>query len=58
MLNEMLNKKVVVKFLDGQEVIGLLVKFEKDRIYINTGKTCAEIHFISAIKLIRPYEVR
>lgn len=57
-MKELLNKKVVVKFLDGQEIIGVLIKVCDDYVEVDTGKGVPEIHFISALKLIRLYEVR
>lgn len=58
MLKELLNKKVVVKFKDGQEIIGILLKVNDDYIEVDTNKCAPEIHFTSALKLIRPFEVK
>lgn len=58
MLKELLNKKVVVKFIDGQEIIGILLKVTDDYIEVDTNKSAPEIHFTSALKLIRVYEVK
>lgn len=58
LLKELLDKKIVVKFLDGQEIIGVLKQITENYIEIDTGKSAPEIHFISALKLIRPYDIK
>ena len=58
LLKQLIGTRVVVKFLDGQEIIGTLLKVTDDYIELDTGKSSPEIHFIAALKLIRPFEVK
>lgn len=56
-LKDFLNKKIVVKFDDGQEIIGTLKSYDEKTICVeNDYKKLPEVYFVSALKLIRLYE--
>ena len=54
----LLGKKVVVEFINGSQLAGILLSISEKQYVLDTGKELPEFIERANVKLVRPFEVR